>query len=496
MTKKLNKIQNEIAKLEELSVTNVNKDLWKVYNRINKEIRKNLKELINKYDELPEYQKVNAMRLLSLENQISEFVRDTYNDDELLKIKEIIKGFADEERDDGYFSTMYQVEMETGQELPIQNRVDVDYIRHSVASPINPSLLSKKLYDHREKLAGKAGEALRNGLIQGKGYRDIAVEITRWTESNYKQALRIAITEGHRTRGQAKQKAQEDAVDMGARLEKMWMSALDTRVRSSHRSMDGQVVKVDEEFISPSGHRTLSPGNFGIASEDINCRCSSVTVVNGMKPGYRRDGYGRVIPYKNYEEWKDDLITERGKDWWSVEEKKGKNLNYDKDQHRRYLKQLGSKRVPTSLVNFQEMKYNDVERYRQVVNKANLKQNIGSGLLKLEINKDLQSRHRFGTKQYELYCENNFKKGKPKPSYTTVDNKILQKIINNEFLNGYVERNWKSNQFKVEVAIDKYDYGVAISQLDGEEYPTNRFKIHFRGTGSHIVPMMPSEVDK
>ncbi len=308
MAKKLNKYQNELIKLEELGVANVNKNLWKVYNRVNKDIRKNLKEIIAKYDELPEYHKVNAIRLMSLQTQISQIVMDNLTDDDLLSVKEIIEEYAKESRDEGYFSTFYQVEMETGQEMPIHTVVDSNYINHSIASPIKPSLLSTTLYVNRDKLAGKAGEALRNGLIQGKGYRDIAVEITRWTESNYKQALRIAIIEGHRTRGQAKQKAQEDAVEMGARLEKMWMSALDTRVRSSHRKMDGQVVKVDEEFTNSNGNKTLSPGNFGIAKEDINCRCISVTIVNGIKPSERRDGYGNVIPYENYNDWYQDRI--------------------------------------------------------------------------------------------------------------------------------------------------------------------------------------------
>lgn len=470
MQKKLNKYQNEILKLEELGVANINKDLWKVYNRINKDIRRELKELVKNYEKLPVYKQVNAMKLLSLEKQISEFIKDTYSDDEMVKVREVIQNYADDSRDEGYFSTIYQVESETGQELPIDSVVDSSYIRHSIASPIKPTLLSTVLYANRDKLAGKAGEALRNGLIQGKGYRDIAVEITRWTESTYKQSLRIAITEGHRIRGQAKQKAQEDAVNLGARLEKMWMSALDTRVRSSHRKMDGQVVKIDEEFTNSNGNKTLSPGNFGIAKEDINCRCISVTIVNGIKPSERRDGYGNVIPYKNFQEWQDNLITERGRDWWNVEEKKGKNLNYDKDQHRRYMNILG-KEVPSKLDSFQNMKYNNHYKWSAKKDHYFVKSKLKDGRFGNKINKEKQAPHMSSTA----------KKGK---SYFN-DDFDAQKFFDKYAGTGRIERgrNGKPTNKEIVMLDKEIEY-----TLDGVKYKTNNVKIHHSKNRTHIVP--------
>ena len=58
------------------------------------------------------------------------------------------------------------------------------------------------------------------------------------------------------------------------------MSARDGKVRDSHLSLDYQIVGLQENFITSSGAEGSSPGNFGIKSEDINCRCSVLPVVS------------------------------------------------------------------------------------------------------------------------------------------------------------------------------------------------------------------------
>lgn len=46
----------------------------------------------------------------------------------------------------------------------------------------------------------------------------------------------------------------------------------DESVRDTHSELDGQMVYVTEEFTS-NGNTATCPGNFGVAEEDINCRC-------------------------------------------------------------------------------------------------------------------------------------------------------------------------------------------------------------------------------
>jgi hypothetical protein len=89
-------------------------------------------------------------------------------------------------------------------------------------------------------------------------------------------------------------------------MKKVWTSTLDDKTRDTHQALDGEVVGMDEDFISPSGARGSAPGLLGDASEDINCRCSLRYEVMGMKSSVRREGRGGIIPYTTYKEWAQD----------------------------------------------------------------------------------------------------------------------------------------------------------------------------------------------
>ena len=43
---------------------------------------------------------------------------------------------------------------------------------------------------------------------------------------------------------------------------------------------------------------------------DIHCRCVTINVVEGIPPSIRRDNEtGRVIPYKNYNDWYENRVV-------------------------------------------------------------------------------------------------------------------------------------------------------------------------------------------
>lgn len=69
------------------------------------------------------------------------------------------------------------------------------------------------------------------------------------------------------------------ALDQGGVEEKEWLSTQDDVVRDTHVELDGQRVGVNAEFVSPSGARALYPGGFGVAAEDIQCRCGVLAVI-------------------------------------------------------------------------------------------------------------------------------------------------------------------------------------------------------------------------
>ena len=161
------------------------------------------------------------------------------------------------------------------------------------------------MYTNQNKLAQEATTALLQGAFKGEVYAKVAKRVGELTEANYKQALRIARTEGGRVQSSAKQKSYEDAEAMGIKIEKQWLSTLDEKTRTSHQTVDGQRVEINEKF-TVDGKQADGPRLFGIAWLDINCRCTTIPVVKDIAPEFRVDNTtGKRIKYTNYQDWAD-----------------------------------------------------------------------------------------------------------------------------------------------------------------------------------------------
>lgn len=86
-------------------------------------------------------------------------------------------------------------------------------------------------------------------------------------------AYRIARTEWHRIQNQSAMNAASKAKDNGADVVKQWDAALDSKTRPHHTRLDGQIRELDKPF-EIAGRQAMYPSGFGIASEDIHCRCA------------------------------------------------------------------------------------------------------------------------------------------------------------------------------------------------------------------------------
>ena len=114
---------------------------------------------------------------------------------------------------------------------------------------------------------------ISRGIAQGLSYQEMARNLKNVTNVDYNKTLRIAKTEGHRIQQEATYNVQKRAIERGANVVKQWDSTLDGKTRPTHRALDGQIIGVDEYFKSESGYKALYPGDFGVPSEDCNCRC-------------------------------------------------------------------------------------------------------------------------------------------------------------------------------------------------------------------------------
>lgn len=113
-------------------------------------------------------------------------------------------------------------------------------------------------------------EALANGVEQGHSAAKMRKEIERvFAEAKGARARIIARTEV----GRASNFGSYMAMDQAGVKKKEWLATADGSVRPTHAAMNGQIVAMDDFFTSGSGAKTRYPGDFGVAAEDVNCRC-------------------------------------------------------------------------------------------------------------------------------------------------------------------------------------------------------------------------------
>ena len=175
--------------------------------------------------------------------------------------------------DNSFYSTMYALHKEG---IPAIIPIDQEQIAQMAAqSDYEGIKLSQKMYNNAVETARVSRQEITKGLAMNSSYADIARAVSKRSEASLKQAYRITRTESHRIQNEVKYKTIDKVKgEKGADIVKQWDATLDGRTRRSHASLDGQLREVEQPFKSPlTGHTAMYPGGFGIASEDINCRC-------------------------------------------------------------------------------------------------------------------------------------------------------------------------------------------------------------------------------
>lgn len=122
--------------------------------------------------------------------------------------------------------------------------------------------------------------ALTEGVAAGD---DVKALIAR-VEKIFEEAARVrSSTIGDTVATKIAGFASQAAAEQGGFSQKKWLSTRDAHVRDTHRGLDGQIVRTNGKFRSTSGAEAEHPGAFGVASEDINCRCAMRPLLEGEK---------------------------------------------------------------------------------------------------------------------------------------------------------------------------------------------------------------------
>lgn len=127
----------------------------------------------------------------------------------------------------------------------------------------------------------KINAEVLQGIIQGESVADIASRFERVTDMNRVSALRNARTAVTGAENKGRMDGYAQAEKMGVKLKKRWMSALDNRVRHTHRALNGQMRENDKPF-EVDGYEIMYPGDPMAAPEMVyNCRCTTFAEVMG-----------------------------------------------------------------------------------------------------------------------------------------------------------------------------------------------------------------------
>lgn len=207
----------------------------------------------------------------------------------------------------GFTGTLYSLQK---QGIPLLFPIDQ---RQVVNAMTRSSKLIKDLRSTVEMNSKVLQSAVRTelakGIAMGSSYSEIARSIDRKMNTGMKVAMRIARTEGARINQESRFDAMHKAKESGADLVKEWDSTLDGRTRPTHRKLDGQIREIDEPF-EVDGKTAQHPCGFGIASEDINCRCVMLTrarwaLEDEKENSFTKNVEGEIVEFKNLKDYED-----------------------------------------------------------------------------------------------------------------------------------------------------------------------------------------------
>ena len=180
-----------------------------------------------------------------------------------------------------------------------------------------PDLLPQIQLDEGKDLAWNqkhVTSAVTQGVLQGQSIPQLAASIAGIAAMDQRAAMRSARTAMTSAHNLGKLKGYGNAAKMGIDVQKRWLAALDRRTRASHRYLDGETVKLDEEFSNGLKY----PGDpDGAGSEVYNCRCTMVPVIGDVP--YDEVERASKLGDMTYEEWKSEKLT--------AEQKKAKSLD-------------------------------------------------------------------------------------------------------------------------------------------------------------------------
>lgn len=232
-------------------------------------------------------------------------------------------------------------------------KYDVKKLNAAINKPWKSSNFSKRIWNnHLNVIPDKLSKVMAESITQGYGIDKTVSKMMEGVDGTLKsRMITLVQTESAHLASVASDKAYEETG-----VERyQWLATLEVHTCSVCGDLDLEIFEVADK----KAPRPPDP--------HPNCRCIDVPYIEDvpMLKRWHRDpltGKGGSTEFKSFKEWADEHITPEVKRQLKIE----KNRPADKKQHRKYRQALG-KEVPQKVNDFIDLKYNDVEKYEELM---------------------------------------------------------------------------------------------------------------------------------
>lgn len=441
------------------------------YNQIKRILENNpktkqRKELLKKLD-TPPYQ-YRIKRLENMQSQLDKLMNEVYKVE-----KDVSTDCYINSAFNAYYRNVYN--LQKGMKVAYQfDMLDPELIDSMLKSRWSGKNYSNRIWDNTNALAESLKDEMLMGVLTNKTEKEMADTIMNKFAVGAYQARRLIQTESAAMTAFADQQAFKDA---GIEKE-MFIAVHDSRTSQICQHHDRSIVEIAKAKVGVN-----------VPPLHPNCRSHMIPYIEGVTDAMKKRQRNPVTNKdevvdvsENYDQWLKRQQEEHGVDTVNSFMEKTKNASSDRKQYNKYIDVLGKENMPTSLSKFQDMKYNDVEKFND------LKLHFKDSKLQKGITESYNLTLREGQQGKHILGHNNYLEGR---SYIVdASKKDIQECIKKHAGNGTINRYRNGDWDNTESIVDNSIVGYVLS-IDKTWIATNKFKIHYsKEKGTHMVPTL------
>lgn len=326
-----------------------------------------------------------------------------------------------------YYTNIFDMQQQVGYGGSFEY-LDASTIEKVINTAWSGASYSSRIWGHHQKISKEISSIISQGAILGFNVPDMSRKISGRMNVNMSDARRLVRTE---TNYVANQATLDSYGQTGVSVYR-FLATFDRRTSRKCASQDGSEYPVSEAQVGYN-YPPLHP----------NCRSTTIPVVNGAIPEVRVvkdiDGSYYDVPGSlKYDEWYQKHVVEKhGEKAVKLWEKKEKNRQSDKAQMKLYRAAIGSKYIPRTIADFQELKYNNTEKWKEITKLVRESKKISGAL-----NDSNDPWHQRRDEHADMYYESVRKRNKQAEINRIAKNtgfrkSTISKVYDHVFINKY-----------------------------------------------------------